>query len=128
MQGLVDAEEFVDTAWLAELDVQFANPSARCMLTPQYTDYIALNGPTASLIDDEKRELNVRLLGEVLPPAASLEDMVAAWGLIEARSQAWNHGEALWHLRDVPEIASGYLDGLDGLTTFGNKALLVPLP
>ena len=175
VEGLVDAKKFIDTAWLAELDVQFANlyigalhaylNGAKCADawlalfsvrgdvriarvqfaiaginahinrdlpaaivttcasrgteprhgTPQYTDYIALNGPISSLIDNEKRELNVRLLGDLLPPVSSLEDTIAAWGLIEARAQAWNHGEALWHLAGCPVHCVG-LSGWIGWT------------
>jgi len=92
--------------------------------TPQYRDYTALNAPIDSLIEVAKRTLMVRLLGDSLPVVSHVEDMAAAWGTSEAREQAWNHAEALWELRGLPAIAQGYLDGLDGLVTFGNKALL----
>ena len=95
--------------------------------TPQYADYTAINSTLEELIDTAKRELHVRLLGDALPEVSHLEDTVAAWGTSAAREQAWNHAEALWQLRELPRIAAGYLDGLDGLTTFGNKALLVPV-
>jgi uncharacterized protein DUF5995 len=96
--------------------------------TPQYGDYTAINSTLEELIETAKSELNVRLLGDVLPEVSRLEETVAAWGTGAAREQAWKHAEALWQLRDLPMIAAGYLDGLDGLTTFGNKALLVPVP
>ncbi len=96
--------------------------------TPQYTDYTAINSTLEELIETAKRELHVRLLGDGLPEVSRLEETVAAWGTSAAREQAWNHAEALWQLRELPMIAAGYLDGLDGLTTFGNKALLVPVP
>ena len=96
--------------------------------TPQYDDYTALNAPLDALIETAKRRLLVRLLGDPLPPVSRLEDTLAAWGTSAAREQAWKHAEALWRLRDVPAIAAGYLDGRDGLTTFGNKTLLVPVP
>ena len=96
--------------------------------TPQYTDYTAVNSTLEELIETAKSELNVRLLGDALPEVSRLEDTVAAWGTIAAREQAWNNAQALWQMRGLPEIAAGYLDSLDGLTTFGNKALLVPVP
>ena len=96
--------------------------------TPQYADYTAINSTLEALIETAKRELHVRLLGDALPEISRLEDTVAAWGTGAAREQAWRHAEALWQLRHLPTIAAGYLDGLDGLTTFGNKALLVPVP
>jgi hypothetical protein len=95
--------------------------------TPQYADYTAINGTLDGLIDIAKQTLHVRLLGDPLPPISNLENTVAAWGTAAAREQAWNHAQALWQLRSFPEISKGYLDGLDGLTTFGNKTLLVPV-
>ena len=96
--------------------------------TPQYTDYTNLNATLDGLIETAKKELNVRLLGDPLPAVSHLEDAIAAWGTSEAREQAWNHSEALWLLREFPGVAAGYLGGLDGLTTFGNKMLLAPVP
>lgn len=96
--------------------------------TPEYAGYTALNGPIDSLVEIAKKTLMVRLLGDALPPVSHLEDTVAAWGTSAAREQAWNHAEALWELRGVPRIAAGYLDGLDGLVTFSNKAMLAPVP
>jgi hypothetical protein len=96
--------------------------------TPQYTDYTGLNATLDSLIESARRELHVRLLGDPLPPVSRLENSTAAWGTSAAREQAWNHSEALWQLRSLPAVAVGYLDGLDGLTTFGNRLLLVPVP
>jgi hypothetical protein len=96
--------------------------------TPQYADYTNVNSTLDSLIETAKRTLHVRLLGDALPPVSQLEDIVAAWGTSAAREQAWNHSEALWQLRHLPAIAAGYMDGLDGLATFGNKILLVPVP
>lgn len=96
--------------------------------TPQYVDYTNLNATLDGLIETAKKELNVRLLGTPLPPVSHLEDSIAAWGTSAAREQAWNHSEALWALRRLPGIAAGYLNGLDGLTTFGNKVLLAPVP
>jgi hypothetical protein len=96
--------------------------------TAQYNDYTAVNAPLNALIDIAKKTLHVRLLGDPLPPVSHLEDTVAAWGTSAAREQAWNHAQALWYLKNVPGLVAGYLDGLDGLTTFGNKTLLVPVP
>ena len=96
--------------------------------TPQFADYTAINPTLDALIETAKRELHVRLLGDALPELSRLEDTVAAWGTGAAREQAWCHAEALWELRGLPIIAANFLNGLDGLTTFGNKALLVPVP
>src|SRR5215469_1792981 len=96
--------------------------------TPQYSDYTTVNAPIDALIETAKQALHVRLLGDALPPVSHLEDTIAAWGTGAAREQAWNHGEVLWLLKNMPLIAASYLDGLDGLTGFAGKALLAPVP
>jgi hypothetical protein len=83
-------------------------------------------GYNASLIETAKRDLHVRLLGEVLPPASHLEDTVAACGVSAARESAWNNAELLWHLQSVPPLASTFMGTLDGLATVAGKAILVP--
>jgi len=95
---------------------------------PQFVDYTSLNSTFDSLIESAKHTLHVRLLGEALPPASYLEDLVAAWGVSEARDTAWSNAEVLWHLRQEPLLDARLMDTLDGLTTVTNKALLVPVP
>jgi hypothetical protein len=139
VEARIASDGFKDTAWLAELDVQFAQlyfgalesllsgqtttdcwqvlfnrrdqvETARiqfalaginahinhdlplalvatCQATgtvPQhggtnYNDYTALNTTLDSLVDSAKQTLNVRLLGDALPPVPHLEDTIAAW-------------------------------------------------
>ena len=94
----------------------------------QYTDYTALNPTLDSLIDEARQTLQVRLLGDALPPVTHLEDMMAAWGTAAAREQAWTNGELLWRLEPLPALTAGFLDSLDGVTTLAGKTLLVPVP
>ena len=79
-------------------------------------------------MEEAKHTLNVRLLGEVLPPAAQLEDTVAAWSISAAREAAWNNAEILWHLRPEALLSASFVDSLDGLTTVVSKSLLVAVP
>jgi hypothetical protein len=96
--------------------------------TAQYDDYTALNSTLDSLIDAAKATLNVRLLGDALPPASHLEDTIAAWNVSAAREAAWNNAELIWHLGDAPTVVATFLDTLDGLTALASKTLLVPVP
>ena len=95
---------------------------------PQFRDYTSLNTTLDSIIESAKHTLHVRLLGDALPPASHLEDMIAAWSVSAAREAAWNNAEVLWHLHQVPPLDSTLMDTLDGLTTVTNKAILVPVP
>lgn len=96
--------------------------------TAQYGDFTAINVTLDSLIDTARRELQVRLLGDALPPVSHLEDTLAAWSVTAARESAWNNAELLWNLAETPLIAATFLDTLDGFTAVAGKALLVPVP
>ncbi len=94
----------------------------------QYNDYTALNSTLDSLIDAAKTTLDVRLLGDALPPVSYLEDTLAAWSVTAAREAAWNNAELLWHLTDAPLLSGTFIGTLDGLTALAGKTLLVPVP
>jgi len=94
--------------------------------TPQYDDYTSLNDSMDALIGTAKQTLNVRLLGDALPPVSHIEDTIAAWNLAAARENAWNTAQNLW--QEPPAVASAHLGVIDGLTTVISKALLVPAP
>jgi Family of unknown function (DUF5995) len=93
-----------------------------------YNDYTALNSTLNGLIEAAKRTLNVRLLGDALPPVSHLEDTIAAWNVSAARELAWRNAEHLWLLREIPWAASSFTEMLDGFTTVIGKGLLVPVP
>jgi len=96
--------------------------------TAQYNDYTTLNATLDSLIEAAKQTLNVRLLGDLLPPVNVLEDTIAAWSVSAARESAWNNSELLWHLQSEALLSGAFLDTLDGLTTVVSKGLLIQIP
>ncbi len=112
---------------LAVLDVCGTTGIAPRHGTTHYDDFTALNTTLDSLIDAAKEALQVRLLGDALPPMSKLEDTLAAWSMCAARESAWNNAELLAHLAAAPEISATFIDMLDGLTTVAGKALLVPV-
>lgn len=93
--------------------------------TAQYNDYTSLNTTLDSLIDTAKHLLNVRLPGDSLPGASTLENTIAAWNLTAAREKAWNNAQSLWNQPAI--LAAGFMDVIDGLTTVISKVLLVPV-
>jgi hypothetical protein len=95
---------------------------------PNYADYTALNATLETLIETAKHELNVRLLGDALPPVTHLEDTIAAWDVSAAREAAWIAAEQLWQYRGMPLLEDGVESMLDGFTAVIGKTLLVPVP
>lgn len=94
----------------------------------EYLDYTAVNSTLDGLVDLAKRELQLRLLGDALPPVSHLETTIASWNMSAAREAAWTNAEILWSLRGMPALAKRFLDGLDGLTSVAGKTLLTPVP
>ena len=92
-----------------------------------YADYTALNSTLSARIDVAKTELHLRLLGDLLPPVAHLEDAIAAFSVTAAREAAWNQAEMLWALRPFPDLSARMADTLDGMTAVIGKTLLIPV-
>jgi hypothetical protein len=79
-----------------------------------------------ALIEEAKKNLNVRLLGDNLPAVTRIEDTIASWNLAAARESAWDTAQNLW--QEAPIIRATHMEIIDGLTTVISKALLVPAP
>jgi hypothetical protein len=94
----------------------------------QYSDFTSINGTLDALIATARRELRVRLLGDVLPPVSVLEDTLAAWSVSAARESAWNNAELLSSIGDATLLSTTFVSTLDGFATLAGKALLIPVP
>ena len=55
-----------------------------------------------------------------------IDDVVAMWDVGRARDAAWTNGQALWALRDEPQLASDFLEVLDRMVGLASRGLLVP--
>ncbi len=91
--------------------------------TTHYRDYTAVNPILAGLIQQAERQLDLDLPGNAVPPAASLEQIIAAWDIAAAREGAWNNAQHLWNL--PPALGDGLMDTIDGTTSVISKALLI---
>ena len=91
----------------------------------RYRDYCAINATLEGLVERAKTELHVRLLGDVLPPVAHLEDAIAAFSVSAAREAAWNNAELLWLLRGRPPLVARTMDVIDGWTSVIGKTLMI---
>ena len=94
--------------------------------TTQYNDYTGVNSVLNGLIDVARQKLEVRLLGDALPPVSHLEDMIASFDLAAFREKAWDAAENMWGESDG-EIAAR-MDLRDVLVAGLSKALLIPVP
>jgi hypothetical protein len=94
--------------------------------SPQHADYLLINDTIAATEARVKQEFltgMVRVADEVL---GRIDDVVAIWSITEARNAAWTNAEALWALRDHPDLTAAFEDTLDGTVGFASRGLLVP--
>jgi hypothetical protein len=94
--------------------------------SPQYRDYLKINDTIAATEERVKQEFltgMVRVADEVL---GHVDDVIAMWSIAEARNAAWTNAEALWALRDHPDLTAAFEDALDGTIGFASRGLLVP--
>lgn len=92
----------------------------------QHRDYLRINQTIAATEARVKQEFltgMVRVADEVL---GRVDDVIAIWSIDEARNAAWTNAEALWALRDHPDLTAAFEDTLDGTVGFASRGLLVP--
>jgi hypothetical protein len=95
---------------------------------PHPDDYQRINDVLASVEPTIRGQFENDLLRALDAAAPGLQDVVANFNLLKARSAAWVNAQTLWALRQSSgDLASGFMDGLDHLVGFAGRGLLVPL-
>jgi hypothetical protein len=95
----------------------------------QHADYEHVNGVLATVERTVKSQYLggwLRKLDHLLHRVDRIDDIVAMWDVARARDAAWVNAEALWALRDEPELSARYLDVLDRTVGLTARGLLVP--
>jgi hypothetical protein len=94
---------------------------------PEYADYLAVNPLLAQVEANIKAEFLTGPFAVADHLFGKLDDVIANFGIAEARAGAWSHGEAFWALRTEAALSATLLDTLDGLVGFASRGLLVSL-
>lgn len=93
--------------------------------SPQHRDYEKINDTIAATEARVKQGFLTGMLGLADEVLGHVDDVVAMWSITEARNAAWTNAEALWALRDHPDLTADYEDALDGTVGFAGRGLLV---
>ncbi len=94
--------------------------------SPQYRDYLKINDTIAATEARVKQEFLTGMVGVADAILGRIDDVIAIWSITEARNAAWTNAEALWALRDHPDLTAAFEDTLDGTVGFASRGLLVP--
>lgn len=92
----------------------------------QYRDYLKINDTIAATETRVKQEFLTGMMGVADAILGHIDDVIAMWSITEARNAAWTNAEALWALRDHPDLTAAFEDTLDGTVGFASRGLLVP--
>lgn len=93
--------------------------------SPQYRDYLKINDTIAATEARVKQEFLSGMVGVADEVLGHLDDVIAMWSITEARNAAWTNAEALWALREHPDLTAAFEDTLDGTVGFASRGLLV---
>lgn len=96
--------------------------------SPQRADYLRVNDVLVAVEREVKASFldrRYRLLSRLFQ-AGHVEDAVAMWDIRQAREAAWANAEALWALRDEPQLAARFVDALDRSVGLAGRGLLLP--
>jgi hypothetical protein len=97
--------------------------------SPQHADYLHVNAVLAEVEATVKAQYLtgwLSRLDRLVHRVHRLDDVVAMWNVERARDAAWVSAEALWALRDEPELSARYLVALDRMVGLTARGLLVP--
>jgi len=94
--------------------------------SPQHRDYLKINDTIAATEARVKQEFLTGMVGVADHVLGHIDDVVAMWSITEARDAAWTNAEALWALRDHPDLSAAFEDALDGTVGFASRGLLIP--
>ena len=97
--------------------------------SPEQSDFVRINALLAQVEARIKRAYLsgwTALADRLVHRFHRIDDVVAMWNVERARDAAWTNGQALWHLRDEPTLASQFLLALDRMVGQAGRGLLVP--
>lgn len=97
--------------------------------SPQHADYLRINQVLATVETRVKQQYLsgwLHKLDRILHRVHRLDDIAAMWNISRARDAAWTNAEALWVIRDDPDVAKRFVATLDRTVGLAGRALLTP--
>ena len=97
--------------------------------SPQHHDYLRVNSLLALVEAKVKAQYltgRLQALDRLTHRVHRLDDVLAMWDIRRARDAAWTNAEALWAIRDEPDVAKRFVATLDRTVGLAGRALLTP--
>jgi hypothetical protein len=94
--------------------------------SPQHQDFEFVNSILESVVEEVKKILIAGELEKIDHKLGRIDDILAIWGVKQAREVAWRGGESLWTRRNSAFSVGARHFSTDSLTGVIGRALLIP--
>lgn len=95
--------------------------------TPQHRDFIYVNRILEEVEPQMTQYLATGIVGVIDQSLGQLDNLLAMWGVREARDTAWAKAEVLWHIRDNNLLRDLHRKATDKLTSAFGRGLIIPV-
>jgi hypothetical protein len=95
--------------------------------TPQYRDYLLVNGILERVQEEIKDRFTTGAIREIDKAGGRVDDMFASWSVARARDNAWVQAQTLDALAGSDFLRKQFLTALGRNVGFAGRALLTPL-
>lgn len=95
--------------------------------TPQYRDYLLVNGILERVQEEIKDRFTTGLVKDVDKAGGRVDDMFASWSVARARDNAWVQAQTLDARSGSDFLRRQFLAALGRNVGFASRALLAPL-
>ena len=95
--------------------------------TSQHQDFKYVNNILERVEPQMIQYLATGIVGVIDQSLGRLDNILAMWGVGEARDTAWANSEVLWHIRDNPILRKAHLYSVDKITGAFGRGLIIPI-
>lgn len=95
--------------------------------TPQYRDYLLVNGILERVQDEIKDRFTTGAIKQIDKAGGRVDDMFASWSVARARDNAWVQAQTLHALEGSDFLHTQFLAALGRNVGFAGRTLLTPL-
>lgn len=90
-------------------------------------DFLAVNAVLAEADDAVRARLQGPVAARLDELAGPVDDVMASWGIAQARDVAWGQALRLWELREEQHRSARFLGALDSVVSLASHCLLAPI-
>jgi hypothetical protein len=95
--------------------------------SPEHRDFQYVNTILEALEPELFAYLATGIEGVLLEDLDKLRSLISMWSVRTARRTAWTNAELLWHIRHTVLLRDYFVLGIDRMTGYAGRGLLLPI-